>query len=165
MLSNRKRFSLAMSVVLMALTVVGINGCVSSGTYQAAKKEAEDAQRELRRERERMAAIEKVQTERKKQMDDLLARLGGVTDRLDGISKSFGDLRNEVTRMRISRELEHSGKSSGITFSVEGEPPLLQLRGDEPPKPSVPAVDPKQRMKDLLNNLHNLLEQGESKVR
>jgi hypothetical protein len=165
MLSNGNRFSLVMPAVLVALTVLEINGCVSSGTYQAAKKQADDAQRELKRERDRMAAIEKVQTERKKQLDDLLVKLSGVTDRLDGISKSFGDLRNEVTRMRISRELEQGNKSSGISFSIEGEPPLLQLREESQPKPSVPAVDPKQRMKELLNNLHNLLEQGEQKVR
>lgn len=164
MLFNWNRNSHVMPIVLMALTVLGINGCVSSGTYETAKKQAEDAQRELKRERDRMAAIERVQAERKKQVDELLVKLGGITDRLDGISKSFGDLRNEVTRLRISRELERGGQSSGISYSLEGETPLLQLKEEAHPKPISPAVDSKQRMKDLLLNLQNLLEKGDTKI-
>ncbi len=164
MLSNWNRISHVMSVVLMALTVLGINGCVSSGTYEAAKKQAEDAQRELRRERDRMAAIERVQAERKKQVDELLVKLSGITDRLYGISKSFAELQNEVTRLRISRELEKSGQSSGISYSLEGETPLLQLKEEAHPKPISPAVESKQRMKDLLQNLQNLLEKGDTKT-
>ena len=161
---NGKRFSPVLFIALSALTVLDTSGCVSSGAYQAVKKEAEDAQRELKWARERVAAIEKAHTDRKTPLDELIVKLGGVTDRLDGISKSFGDLRSEVTRLRIARELERGGTASGISFAVDSEPPLPQLKEEAQPKPGAPAVEPKQRIKDLLQNLHNLLEKGEPKA-
>lgn len=161
--TTRQGLGVLLGLTLTGFFLVSSSGCVSSGTYQLAQKEAEDAQRELKKERDKIAAIEKVQAERKKQMDEWLAKLGSVVDRMDVIAKTFGDLRNEVTRLRISRELER-GKASGISFALEGEPLLSQSKEEMQPKASVPSGDAKQRLKDLLQTLQGLMEQSEPRA-
>jgi len=71
---NGKRFSPVLFIALSALTVLGTSGCVSSGAYQAVKKEAEDAQRELKKARERVVVIEKAHTDRTTQLDELIVK-------------------------------------------------------------------------------------------
>lgn len=159
----RRRLGVLLGLTLTGLFLVSHTGCVSSSTYQIAKKEAEVAQRELKKEQERIAAVEKVQAERKKQMDEWIVKLGGVVDRMDVISRTFGDLRTEVTRMRITRELER-GKTSGISFVLEGEPPVSQPREEMQPRASAPSSDSKQRLKELLHTLQGLLEQSEPRA-
>ncbi len=147
------------------LVAVAMFGCVSSGTYQEMKQAAEDAQRNLQRERQKVQAIEKAEVERKKQMEEWLAKLGGSVERLDGMTKSWNDLRVELRRLRIDRELERqaqSGKPGGIGLVIESQ-------GSQPdpqastPKPFVFSNDPKLRLKDLLNQLQGVIQESESK--
>lgn len=147
------------------LFAVAMYGCVSSGTYQEMKQAAEDAQRNLQKERQKVQAIEKAEVERKKQMEEWLSKLGGAVERLDGMAKSWSELRVELRRLRIDRELERqaqSGKPGGIGIVIESQ-------GSQPdpqaptPKPFVFSNDPKLRLKDLLNQLQGVIQESEGK--
>src|SRR5262245_58165967 len=111
-------------LVIPGLFAVPVLGCVSSSKYEAAKKEVQELQHELREERLRSQAIEKAYGERLKQMETLVSRLGSSVERYDGIAKSWNDLRNELTMLRVSREMERmKGGGSGIGIILEGDSP------------------------------------------
>jgi TolA-binding protein len=147
------------------LFAVAMGGCVSSSTYLEMKQAAEDAQRNLQRERQKLQAIEKAELERKKQMEEWLAKLSGAVERLDGMTRSWNDLRVELRRLRIDRELERQaqpGKPGGIGIVIEsqGTQPDPQVTT---PKPFVFSDDPKLRLKDLLNQLQGVIQESEGK--
>ncbi len=108
-------------VVILGFCVLSVPGCVGSSTYQVAKKEAEDLRHELQQERLKIQAIEKMHTQRSKQMEDLASRLGSSVERLDSITKNWGDLRNELVRLRISRELERQKGGGRIGIVLDNE--------------------------------------------
>lgn len=154
--------------LVLVMTVVGVisvfsAGCVSSGSYQAVKKEAEDAQRELRTERMKMAAIEKFHADRKKQTDELVNRLGSAVDRLDSIARNWGDLGYEINRLRIARELERQrvpDKPSGMSIVLENEPRAPEPGQGKPLNLLVTPSESKQRIKELIQQLQGLVEQN-----
>jgi hypothetical protein len=105
-------------LIMPGLFAIPILGCVSSSKYEAAKKEVQDLQRELREERLKSLG------ERLKQMESLVTRLGSMADRYDGMAKSCNDLRDELTILRVSREMERMKGAGGRTgIIVEGEMP------------------------------------------
>src|SRR5262245_32137194 len=112
-------------LVLVATVAGGIilssTGCVSSSKYEAMKREAEQTQRELQKERLKMLEVEKVHAERKKLVEEWLGRLEHEVKRLNIIATSWGDLQNELTLLRISRELQR-GKPNSISLVIEGQP-------------------------------------------
>ena len=110
-------------LVIPGFFAMSVPGCVSSGTYQAAKKEAQDLQRELQQERVKREAIEKTYGERTKQMENLANRLSLSAERYDNITKSWSDLRNELTLLRVNRELERQRGVCGIGMVLEGDVP------------------------------------------
>lgn len=108
-------------VVVLGFCVLSVPGCVSSSAYEAAKKEAGDLRHELQQEHLKVQAMEKMHTQRIKQMEDLASRLGSSVERLDGITKNWGDLRNELVRLRINRELEHQKGGGRIGIVLDNE--------------------------------------------
>ena len=165
MIITRQRQTAVLLCGAAGLFAVAMSGCVSSSTYNEMKQAAEDAQRNLQRERQKVQAIEKAEIERKKQMEEWLARLSGTVERLDGMTRSWNDLRVELRRLRIDRELERQaqqGKPGGIGLVIESQ-------GSQPdpqaptPKPFVFSNDPKLRLKDLLNQIQGVLQESESK--
>lgn len=110
-------------LVISGFCAMSVFGCVSSSAYRAAKKEAEDLQRELQQERFKLHAIEKTYGERMKQMENLASRLSTSVERYDGIAKNWIELRNELTMLRVSRELERQKGGGGIGIVLEGDMP------------------------------------------
>jgi septal ring factor EnvC (AmiA/AmiB activator) len=110
-------------LVIAGVFALPVLGCVSSGKYEAAKKEVQDLQHELQQERLKSQAIEKTYGERLKQMDSLVSRLNSSVERYDGIAKNWSDLRNELTMLRVSREMERMKGGSGIGIILEGDAP------------------------------------------
>ena len=110
-------------LVIAGFFALPVLGCVSSGKYEAAKKEVQDLQHELQQERLKSQAIEKTYGERLKQMDSLVSRLNSSVERYDGIAKNWSDLRNELTMLRVSREMERMKGGSGIGIILEGDAP------------------------------------------
>ena len=100
-----------------------ISGCVSSGTYELVKKEAEDLKHELTRERVKREAIEKTYDERTEQMENLTNRLNVSDRRYETITKSWNDLRNQLTFLLVNRELERQKDLCGIGMVLEGDAP------------------------------------------
>ena len=165
MMITRRKLETVLRYGAAGLFAVTISGCVSSGTYQEMKQAAEDAQRNLQRERQKVQAIEKAEVERKKQMDEWMSKLGSAVERLDGTARTWSELRLELRRLRIDRELErqaHPGKPGGIGI-------VLESQGSQPdpqaplPKPFAFSNDPKLRLKDLLNQLQGVIEESEGK--
>jgi hypothetical protein len=110
-------------MVIPVFFAMPVLGCVSSGTYKAAKKEIQDLQHELQQERLKLQTIEKVFGERIKQMENLVSRLNSSVERYDGMAKNWSDLRNELTMLRVSRELERQKGGGGIGIVLEGDLP------------------------------------------
>lgn len=111
-------------LVISGLFTISVVGCVSSSKYEAAKKEVQDLQRELQQERLRSQGIEKTYGDRLKQMETLVNRLGSSAEKYDGIAKSWNDLRNELTMLRVSREMERlKAAGGGVGLILEGETP------------------------------------------
>lgn len=152
----------------VVMTVIGVlfvfsAGCVSSSSYRAVKKEAEDAQRELRIERTKMAAIEKFHAERRKQTDELVNKLGLAVDKLDSTTRYWGELRHEIARLRIARELERAkvlDKPSSMSLVLETEPRAPEARQGTPLNPLVTPSESKQRIKELIQQLQGIVEQN-----
>lgn len=69
--TTARRTRLLSVVVSLGFCVLSAPGCVSSSTYQVAKKEAEDLRQELQQERLKVQAMEKMHTQRIKQLEDL----------------------------------------------------------------------------------------------
>ncbi|MEW6245692.1 MAG: hypothetical protein AB1555_03160 [Nitrospirota bacterium] len=152
--------SAAMAVVGLAI-VVGA-GCVSSGTYEAVKREAETAQRELHQQRLKVQAIEKMHTERKKEMDEWVGKLGAAVEKLDGMTKNWSELQEELTRLRIARELERQrerDKEGKIGIVVENEPASLQPSADPSARFQTGPGESREQARDLLRQLQQFLEQ------
>ena len=112
-------------LVVLGFVAVSISGCVSSSTYQAAKKETEALQHELQQERLKLGAIEKTYGERMKQMESLVSRLGSSLERFDGMAKSWGDLRMELMALRINRELERQKGGGGVGIVLQSDVPSV----------------------------------------
>jgi septal ring factor EnvC (AmiA/AmiB activator) len=112
-------------VIIPGLFAMPVLGCVRSSTYKAAKKEIQDLQHELQQERLKLQTIEKTYGERMKQMESLVSRLGSSVERYDGIAKNWSDLRNELTMLRVSREMERMKGGSGIGIILEGDAPSM----------------------------------------
>ena len=110
-------------LVIPGVVVLPVLGCVSSGKYEAVKKEVQDLQHELQQERLKSQAIEKTYGERMKQMDTLVSRLNSSVERYDGIAKNWSDLRNELTMLRVGREMERMKGGGGIGIILEGDAP------------------------------------------
>ena len=102
---------------------MSLSGCVSSGTYELAQKESQDLKRELLQERGKRDAIEKTYGERIKQMENLATRLNISAERYDNITKSWSDLRNELTALRVNREMERQKGICGVGMVLEGDSP------------------------------------------
>lgn len=160
---TRQTLNLVLAMAMVGAIAVSNAGCVSSSSYKAVKKEAEDAQRELRTERTKMAAVEKFHVDRKKQTDELVNKLGSAVDKLDSMTKNWGDLQHELNRLRIARELERqrvSDKPSGMSIVLESEPRVPELGQGKPLNLLVTPGESKQRIKELIQQLQGLAEQN-----
>ena len=112
-------------LVLLGFAAGSVSGCVSSSTYQAAKKEAEAFKHELQQERLKLGAIEKTYAERMKQMETLASRLGSSAEQFDRIAKVWNDLRLELMALRINRELERQKGGGGIGIVLQNDGPSV----------------------------------------
>lgn len=116
-------------LVIPGCFMMSVPGCVSSSTYEAAKKENQDLQHELQQERIKQQAIEKTFGDRLKQMENLVSRLSGSAERYEGMAKSWSDLRDELTILRVNRELERQRGGGGIGLVLHGgEPSTAPVR-------------------------------------
>jgi len=153
-------------ILVFVATVAGVmilssTGCVSSSKYEAVKKEMEQTQRDLQQERQKMVQVEKVHAERKKLVDEWLSKLGNEVKRLNVIATSCSDLQNELTLLRISRELQR-GKSTGISLVIEGQPSTPEPGQSMESQPGAVQSQSKELLKDLSQQLRRLFEEQDS---
>jgi hypothetical protein len=152
--------------LVFVATVAGVmilssTGCVSSSKYEEMKKEAEQTQRDLRQERQKMLEVEKVHAERKKLVDEWLSKLGHEVKRLNIIATTCSDLQNELTLLRIARELQR-GKSTGISLVIEGQPSTPEPGQSMESQPGAAQSQSKELLKDLSQQLRRLFEEQDS---
>jgi chromosome segregation ATPase len=151
-----------MAVVGLAILVGA--GCVSSGTYEAvkSKREAETAQRELHQQRLKVQTIEKMHAERKKEMDEWVGKLGAAVEKLDGMTKNWSEVQEELTRLRIAREPERQrerDKEGKIGIVVENEPATPQPSADPSARFRTGSGESREQARDRLRQLQQFLEQ------
>ena len=101
--TTRGHPTLVVVATLAGVMILSSTGCVTSSKYEAMKTEAEQAQRDLRQERQKMLQVEKVHAERKKLVDEWLSKLGNEVKRLNIIATTCSELQmNLPTLLRIS---------------------------------------------------------------
>lgn len=108
-------------VLIPGFFVMSVLGCVSSSTYEAAKKEAQDLRHELQQEQLKRETIEQTYGQQMKEMEDLVAHLTSAVKEYDAIAKNWGGLRDELTMLRVNRELERQRGHGGIGIVLEGD--------------------------------------------
>jgi hypothetical protein len=139
-------------ILVFVATVAGViilsnTGCVSSSKYEAVKREAEQTQRELQKERQKMLEVEQVHAERKKLVEEWLGKLGQEVKRLNIIATSCGDLQNELTLLRISRELHLGGKPNSISIVIEAQPSAFESAPSVESQPGAAQSESKELLK------------------
>ncbi len=150
------------AMTLVGLAIVIGAGCVSSGTYEAARREAEIAQRELQQQRFKLQATEKMQADRKKEMDEWVSKLGAVVEKLEEMTKNWSELQEELTRLKIARELERQrgqGKEGTISIVVEHTPTVSSPSADPSAQLQTEPGGSREQARDLLRQLQHYLEQ------
>ncbi|HXF94130.1 MAG TPA: hypothetical protein VNK46_15355 [Nitrospiraceae bacterium] len=150
------------ATALLGLAIVIGVGCVSSGTYEAARREAETAQRELQQQRFKLQATEKMHADRKKEMDEWVSKLGAAVEKLEEVTKNWSELQEELTRLRIARELERQrgqGKEGTISIVVEHGPAVSPPSADPSARLQTEPGESREQARDLLRQLQHYLEQ------
>jgi hypothetical protein len=100
-----------------------------SSVYGAAIKENHGLQHELQQERIKQHAIEKPFGDPLKQMEYLVSRLNLSAEQNEGMAKSLGALRDELTILRVNRELDRQRGGGGIGLVLHGgEPSTVPAR-------------------------------------
>ena len=136
-----------------ALALIGIGGlagCVSSGTHNEAIRHAELRLQSEQRLTQELATSNK---ELRFRNAELESTLRSVRDQLMRTDKEWRDARDELLKIKISQEQHAVGHERF---------PYLDRPGfgkEARPKPKEQAEDAVQRAKELLRQLHILLEQ------
>jgi hypothetical protein len=134
-------------VFVAGVIILSSTGCVSSSKYEAVKREAEQTQRELQKERQKMLEVEKVHVERKKLVEEWLGKLRQEVKRLNIIATSCADLQNELTLLRISRELHLGGKPSSMSIVIERQSSALEPAQSVESQPEDASGESKELLK------------------
>ena len=94
-------------------------------------------------------------------MDEWLSKLGYEVKRLNIIATTCSDLQNELTLLRISRELQR-GKSTGISLVIEGQPSTPEPGQSRELQPGGRSESIQELLKDLSQQLRRLFEEQDS---
>jgi hypothetical protein len=94
-------------------------------------------------------------------VDEWLSKLGHEVKRLNIIATTCSDLQNELTLLRISRELQR-GKSTGISLVIEGQPSTPEPGQSMESQPGAAQSQSKELLKDLSQQLRRLFEEQDS---
>jgi uncharacterized protein YlxW (UPF0749 family) len=110
-------------LVIPGFLAMSVLGCVSSSTYEAAKKEAQDLQHQLQQERLKREAIAVTFGDEMKQMQNLVTQLSSSVEQYNGIANNWNDLRDELVALRVNRELERQKGACGMGIVMESRGP------------------------------------------
>lgn len=162
---NRGRLPLRVMLGLGAVLPMVTVGCVSTDLYETAKREAQQTQAQLHKEQGRAQALElqnKDLAQRMDKMEKWVDKLWHTSERLEGLGKDLDELRDELVRLRIDRELQRQkGRSQSPMGGIrlEPEPDRPEAEPAAKIKPQVSSEEAKQRLRDLMQQLKTILEQ------
>jgi hypothetical protein len=145
---------------VFGLLVLGVStGCVSSSTYELAKSNAENAkllyQNEQRRSQELVASAKQM----KLQVEALEATLRDTREKLERTDRDWRETRDELLRFKIDREQQRRKIRVGDFLTrPELEKATLGVESEARFKPQAESEDAKRRLKELLQQLHTVLE-------
>ena len=100
-------------------------------------------------------------TEVQSRLKDLESTLQQTVDRVDQLAVDFRKTREELERVRLEQALERHAterKVGGGVIRLEEEPPAAGGKPDGQSKAQPQSGEPKQRLKDLLDQIQGLLE-------
>lgn len=150
---------------LMGLGILAaiVAGCVSSGTFELAKSNAENArllyENEQRRSQELLAANKRL----KLQVEELQTRLQSTRDQLQQKDKDWRETRDELLRLKIEREQQRARSRERPVEPLsryEAETPALEPKAESPRRPALAAQEEARRqVRELMQQLEALLRE------
>lgn len=99
-------------------------------------------------------------TEVQRRLNELETTLQHTVDRVEHLAQDFLKTQDELMRVRLERALERQAaeqRSARAVIRLEEELPASTTKPETQPKASVPSSDAKQRLKDLMEQLQDLL--------
>jgi septal ring factor EnvC (AmiA/AmiB activator) len=147
----------ATAVMTAGLFSTALTACVSSGTYEQVKTEAEDLNKRYQAERARSSDLATQNKQQKQKIDQLEASLHGWREELARTEKEWKEMRDNLLKFKVEYEMQRSGTRD--RFRVE--PEKIELDTKAASNGQASSTDAKRRLrelKDVLQHVQGLLE-------
>jgi hypothetical protein len=148
--------------VLLIASVTPVTGCVSSDTYQLAKKDAENARSVLQNEQRHAQEISEANKRMKMQIEELQANLREMKENLVRTEREWRDTRDELLRIKIDREQQRrGGQQREAQLGLDTSRPLVPLPSETEAsrRKAASPEEIKQRLKTVLEQLQGVLQE------
>jgi septal ring factor EnvC (AmiA/AmiB activator) len=133
----------------------GATACVSGDSYALAKRDAENARLLYQSEQRQAQELAANNKRLKQQLEELDAALKETRDKLARSDREWREARDELLRLKIEREQRRTSRDGESQLNLDTAKPDADVR----PKPSPQSDESKRRLKELLEQLHGLLQQ------
>jgi chromosome segregation ATPase len=134
----------------------GVTGCVSSDSYALAKRDAENARLLYQNEQRQAQELAANNKRLKQQIEELDVALRETRDKLTRSDREWREARDELLRLKIEREQHRTSRERGDSqLNLDTAKPDT----DDRPRTHPQSDEAKRRLKDLLEQLHGLLQQ------
>ena len=161
---------LAMTTGCSVVLILSTFGCVSLDTYDEIQREADaaragvrEAQVQYAQERLKVLSLEKRNEELKQQTDKWEVNLRGALERLEFLAGEWGDVRDDLIRLNIERELHQMRtRNPNATGAFRLEPRKKPASSRKATQRSliIPKNQDRQELEDVLEEFRGLLEKS-----
>lgn len=161
---NTRGTRIAALTVLCGIAQIVQTGCVSYGTYELTKRDAESARLLYQNEHNRSQELAESNKKMKLQIEELTANLRSAREQVDRTDREFREARDELLKLKIDREQQRHGVKARLKETqslLEKEKAALETMTDVRLKSQGESEDTKRRVKGLMQQLQALLEQLE----
>jgi septal ring factor EnvC (AmiA/AmiB activator) len=144
------------AALLIASAAFGVllTGCVSSSTYELAKRDAEKAMLLYQNEQHRTQELATANKQLKQQVEALQVTLKDTQEKFERADRDWRETRDELLKLKIEREQQARGRAR------RGEAERAVLGLPEPaPKSAFESEETKRRLKELMQQLQSVLNQ------
>lgn len=148
--------------VLALSGALWLSGCVSSGTYELARKDAENAtllyQNEARRAQELTALAQQLTA----RIDAAKAELRSLEERIARTEQDFQRTRDELLEIKIDREREQHAIRKQLKVAqarLQQEQALIDADASVRPKLGTQSEETRKRLKELVGEIQGLLRE------
>ncbi len=160
----------AMTTGCSVVLILSTFGCVSLDTYDEIQREADaaragvrEAQVQYAQERLKVLSLEKRNEELKQQTDKWEVNLRGALERLEFLAGEWGDVRDDLIRLNIERELHQMRtRNPNATGAFRLEPRKKPASSRKATQRSliIPKNQDRQELEDVLEEFRGLLEKS-----